>query len=155
MFGMAVTSKDRFGPNTEAARVLPRPPHLFRFTIMQRFTDLRVWQRSHALVLALYKLTDRFPRSERFGLVGQLRRAAVSVPTNVAEGSKRRSAADYARFLNMAEGSLAETEYLLLLSRDLGYATNEAAEPLLTEASEIARMLHALRTKVEKGGSGE
>ena len=74
--------------------------------------------------------------------------------TNIAEGSKRRSAADYAGFLNMAEGSLAETEYLLLLSRDLGYA-NEAAEPLLAEASEIARMLRALRTKVEKGGSGE
>lgn len=77
------------------------------------------------------------------------------MPTNIAEGSKRRSAADYARFLNLAEGSLAEAEYLLLLSRDLSYATSDAAEPLLAEASEIARMLHALRTKVEQGGSGE
>jgi four helix bundle protein len=133
----------------------PQPPDLYRFTIMQRFTDLRVWQRSHALVLALYELTDRFPRSERFGLVSQLRRAAVSVPTNIAEGSKRRGAADYARFLNLAEGSLAETEYLILLSRDLGYATNDVAQPLLAEVSEIARMLHALRTKVDQGGAGE
>ncbi len=122
---------------------------------MQRFTDLRVWQRSHALVLALYELTDLVPRPERFGLVSQLRRAVVSAPTNIAKGSKRRGAADYARFLNLAEGSLAETEYLLLLSRDLGYATTDAAQALLAEVSDIARMLHALRIRVQQGRSGE
>ena len=116
---------------------------------MQRFTDLKVWQRSHALVLDMYRLTSSFPRDERFGLTSQLRRAAASVPTNIAEGSKRRGGQEYARFLNIAEGSLAEAEYLTLLSRDLGYLTAEAATRPLTEISEIARMLHALREKVE------
>lgn len=118
---------------------------------MQRFTELKVWQRSHALVLDVYRQTARFPDHERFGLTSQLRRAAASVPTNIAEGSKRQHPQDYARFLNIAEGSLAETEYLLLLSRDLAYLPNEAAEPTLAEVAEIARMLHALRAKVEEG----
>jgi four helix bundle protein len=77
---------------------------------MQRFTDLKVWQRSHALVLRIYQLTAGFPAEERFGLGVQLRRAALSVPTNIAEGSKRQGSQEYARFLNIAEGSLAETE---------------------------------------------
>ena len=117
-------------------------------SIMQRFTELKVWQRSHALVLAVYRLTAKFPVEERFGLVGQLRRATLSVPTNIAEGSKRQSGPEYARFLNIAEGSLAELEYLLLVSRDLTYATANTVQPLLTEADAIARMLHALRMKV-------
>lgn len=116
---------------------------------MQRFTEIKVWQRSHALVLQLYRATAGFPADERFGLTSQLRRAATSVPTNIAEGSKRRTSAEYARFLNIAEGSLAETEYLLLLSRDIGYLSGDQAAPLLTEVDEIARMLHHLRLKVE------
>ena len=116
---------------------------------MQRFKDLKVWQRSHALVVELYPLTRTFPAEERFGLVTQMRRAAVSVPTNIAEGSKRQGKGDFAHFLNIAEGSLAETEYLLMLSRDLGSLTPDVAEPLLTEAGEISRMLHALRSKVD------
>ena len=147
MFGMALTSPS---PDTEAARVAPRPSLYARETIMQRFTDLKVWQRSHALVLEIYRATAGFPTDERFGLTSQLRRAATSVSTNIAEGSKRQHAPDYARFLNVAEGSLAETEYLLLLSRDLGYLPPEAATPLSTEAGEISRMLHALRAKVAK-----
>jgi four helix bundle protein len=120
---------------------------------MQRFTDLRVWQRSRALTLDIYRFTATFPTDERFGLISQLRRAAASVPTNIAEGSKRESNPDYARFLNIAEGSLAETEYLLLLSRDLGYLKPEACEPPLAELADIARMLHTLRTKVERKAS--
>jgi four helix bundle protein len=116
---------------------------------MQRFTDLKVWQRSHALVLEIYRLSSSFPREERFGLISQLRRAAASVPTNIAEGSKRHGGQEYARFLNIAEGSLAEAEYLTVLGRDLGYLTHEAAKKPLTEISEIARMLHSLREKVE------
>ncbi len=115
---------------------------------MQRFTDLKVWQRSHTLV-QVYRLTAAFPEDERFGLISQLRRAPISVPTNIAEGSKRQGRQDYARFLNIAEGSLVETEYLLVLSRDLGYLTPKAAEALPTEILEIARMLHTPRTKVE------
>lgn len=116
---------------------------------MQRFTDLKVWQRSHALTLQMYRVTSSFPDHERFGLVSQLRRASASVPTNIAEGSKRLRSQDYARFLNIAEGSLAETEYLVILARDLAYIGPDVSEPLLKEADEIARMLHALRTKVD------
>src|SRR6266571_2853041 len=140
-------------PDAEAARQPPRAPHLVWGRIVQSFRDLKVWQRSHALVLAVYRLTEAFPSQERFGVVSQLRRAAVSVPTNIAEGSKRRTPQDYARFLNLAEASLAETEYLLTLCRDLG--AGEVTEPLLLEASEISRMLYALRGKVEQGGPTE
>lgn len=122
---------------------------------MQPFTKLRVWQRSHQLALAVYRVTETLPPDERFGLTSQLRRAVTSVPTNIAEGSKRRSSQDYARFLNLAEGSLAETQYLTILSRDLRYLASEVVEPLLAEIDEIARMLHALRGKVERSGSPE
>jgi four helix bundle protein len=117
---------------------------------MQRFTELRVWQRSHAAVLAIYRATAHFPPEERFGVTSQLRRAALSVPTNIAEGSKRLSRQEYARFLNMAEGSLAETEYLLMVSKDLGYLRSGDVNALLAETTEIARMLNSLRTKVAK-----
>jgi four helix bundle protein len=120
---------------------------------VQHFTQLKVWQRSHALVLNLYRLTTRFPSDERFGLTSQLRRAAASVPTNIAEGAKRTGRQDYARFLNIAQGSLAETEYLTMLSRDLGYLTAEKADESISEMSEIAGMLHGLRKKVEGFGS--
>ena len=106
------------------------------------------------MTLAIYDLTKSFPRDERFGLTSQLRRAATSVPTNIAEGSKRRTASEFARFLNITEGSLSEVEYLLLLCRDVHYATAKQVDPLATEISEIARMLYALRTKVEAKPSG-
>lgn len=115
---------------------------------MQRFTELRVWEQSHTLVLEVYRLTASFPSHERFGLVSQLRRAALSVPTNIAEGAKRTSRRDYSRFLNVAEGSLAETQYLLRVSRDLGYAAEERVRELISHTSVAARMLHALRLKV-------
>jgi four helix bundle protein len=115
---------------------------------MQHFSKLLVWQRSHKLVLQLYQVTVGFPSTERFGLISQLRRAALSVPTNIAEGSKRSSQTDFARFLNMAEGSLSETEYLVILSRDLGYIEKPAAARYLNEISEILRMLSGLRSKV-------
>ncbi len=116
---------------------------------MQRFTELQVWRRSHAAVLEIYRATQAVPASERYGITAQLRRAAVSAPTNIAEGAKRSSRKDYAHFLNIAEGSLAETEYLVLLSRDLGYMPVSDAEPLLAELAEIMRMLAGLRRKVE------
>jgi four helix bundle protein len=115
---------------------------------MQRFTELLVWKRSHAAVLEVYRATARFPSEERFGLTSQLRRAMLSVPTNIAEGSKRLGRQDYARFLNVAEGSLAEAEYLLMVSADLGYLQSERASKLGKELTEIARMLSALRKKV-------
>ena len=118
---------------------------------MQHFTKLLVWQRSHKLVLAIYNASVGFPKFELFGLTSQLRRAAASVPTNIAEGSKRQSETDFSRFLNMAEGSLAETEYLLMLSRDLGYIQPPAASRYLKEVSEILRMLSGLRTTIARG----
>jgi len=118
---------------------------------MQRFTELKVWQRSHALVLKLYPLTQSLPADERFGLVSQLRRAAVSVAANIAEGSKRQGPGDFAHFLNIAEGSLAETEYLVMLATDLGYLSEATTTPLRAEIDEIARMLYTLRTRVAQG----
>jgi four helix bundle protein len=117
---------------------------------MQRYTELKVWQKSHGLTLAVYKVSYRFPPDERFGLTSQLRRAVSSVPSNIAEGSKRSSNREYARFLNIAESSLAEAEYLLIhLAHDLGYVTSDDVDPLATKIGDVARMLHALRTKVE------
>ena len=116
---------------------------------MQRYKDLEVWTRSHALVLRIYELTNRFPANERFGLTSQLRRAAISVPANIAQGSKRRTNQDYARFLNISEGSLSETDYLLLCSKDLGYLSPADFDVLSQETDEISRMLYTLRQKVE------
>ena len=101
-------------------------------------------------MLHVYRLTKSFPSDERYGLTSQLRRAVLSVPTNIAEGSKRHTNPEYARFLNIAEGSLAETEYLLMVSRDLGYLSAATTTPALAEAEEIARMLNGLRNKVGK-----
>ena len=117
---------------------------------MQRFTELRVWKRSYAFALEMYRATKGFPADERFGIISQLRRAAISVPTNIAEGSKRRTNAEYARFLNIAEGSLAEVENLVMMSRDLSYLSATQSSKLLAEATEIASMLYSLRVKVER-----
>jgi four helix bundle protein len=119
---------------------------------MSRFTELKVWQRSHALVLQVYRLTKSFPPDDRFGLTSQLRRAALSVPTHIAESSKRQTNAEYARFLNIAEGSLAETEYLLTMSCDLQYLSSEVPRPALIDADETGKMLHGLHSKVIKQG---
>lgn len=116
---------------------------------MQRFQDLKVWQRSHALALEISRMTMAFPKVEQFGLTSQLGRAALSIPTNISEGSKKRTRLEYARFLNIAEGSAGEVEYLLIFSRDTGYISPETAAPKLQEITEIARMLNALRMKVE------
>src|SRR5437868_14937008 len=86
----------------------------------QSFRDLIVWQKSHTLVLEVYKLTRRLPREELFGLVSQMRRAAVSVPANIAEGFKRRGKSDKARHMNIAQGSLEELQYFVILC-DLSY----------------------------------
>jgi four helix bundle protein len=121
---------------------------------VQRFTELKVWQRGHSLVLAVYRMTTGFPQNERYGLTSQPRRAALSVPTNIAEGSKRLTSQEYCHFLNIAEASLAETEYLSIVSRDLGYITPIMASKSFAEVSELSRMLRGLRTKVESAAPG-
>jgi four helix bundle protein len=106
----------------------------------RRFEDLIVWQRSHALTLRIYKLTKRFPKEELFGLTSQMRRAAVSVAANIAEGFAKKGKADKARVLNISQGSLEEVRYYFILSRDLGYlsATTE-----WNDVDEVARLLGA------------
>jgi four helix bundle protein len=102
------------------------------------FEDLIVWQKAHAFVLGVYRLSSDFPREETYGLTSQLRRAAVSVPGNIAEGFKRRSRSDKARLMNIAQGSLEEARYYLRLAADLGYPSN--AE-LTNGADEVGRLL--------------
>ena len=102
------------------------------------FEDLIVWQKAHAFVLAVYRLSREFPREEIYGLTSQLRRAAVSIPANIAEGFKRRGRLDKARFLNVAEGSLEEARYYLRLAGDLGYPVNAQ---LADDATEVGRLL--------------
>jgi four helix bundle protein len=114
------------------------------------FRDLVVWQRAHKLALEIYKLTSAFPSEERYGLTSQLRRAALSVANNLAEGSKRKSQQDFAHFINIAEGSASETDYLLLFVKDMGYVSDETVTPLMKEVAEIGRMLYALRAKIEQ-----
>ena len=104
------------------------------------FEDVVVWKKAHAWVLAIYKVTKRFPREELFGLTSQLRRAAVSIPANFAEGFKKRGKADKARFYNTSQGSLEECRYYLILARDLEYAETGA---LTVALEEISRMLES------------
>src|SRR5690349_11702989 len=104
------------------------------------FSDLLVWRKAHEFVLATYKFTSSFPKSATYGLAVQLRRAAVSIPANIAEGFRRRGPSDKARFMNMAEGSVEECRYYLILSNDLGYG--ETTE-LTTILEEVSRMLTA------------
>jgi len=88
---------------------------------IKHFTDLIVWQKSHQLVLDIYKIKSGFPNEEKFGLVSQMRRAAYSIPANIAEGFKRQGAKDKIRFYNIAQGSLSEVSYFLILATDLNY----------------------------------
>jgi four helix bundle protein len=108
-----------------------------------RFEDLDVWSRAHALVLAIYKVTAFFPVEERFGLVTQMRRAAISVAANIAEGAKKRTARDQFNFYNIAQGSLEELRYYLILTRDLGYPS-ERLDALNSDLDRVARMLYSL-----------
>ena len=104
------------------------------------FTDVMVWQRAHSWVLDIYRLTEAFPRHELFGLTSQLRRAAVSIPANFAEGFGKRGVPDKARLFNIAQGSIEECRYYLILAQDLGYGDTAS----LTDAlEEVGRMLDA------------
>ncbi|MEM6288553.1 MAG: four helix bundle protein, partial [Bacteroidota bacterium] len=104
---------------------------------MQPFQNLRVWQDAHALTLDVYRASRLFPADERFGLTNQLRRAASSVGANLAEGSSRRTDADFARFVQIAVGSVSEVENHLLLARDLGYLDSESVAVLVGRLSAV------------------
>jgi four helix bundle protein len=103
----------------------------------QSFGDLVVWQKSHQFVLEIYRLTRSFPKEELFGVTFQLRRAAVSIPANIAEGFKKRGQLDKARFLNIAQGSLEECRYYLILIQDLKYGDTLELKKRLDEIGKI------------------
>src|SRR6266849_790642 len=104
------------------------------------FRDLLVWRKAHEFTLAVYTFTAGFPKAETYGLALQMRRAAVSVPANIAEGFRRRGKPEKARFMNIAEGSLEESRYYLILAHDLGYGNTEQQRSLLEE---VSRLLNA------------
>lgn len=108
------------------------------------YRDLDVWKKSRALVSRIYKLTATFPRDELYGLVSQMRRSAISIPSNIAEGKSRRTLGDYNRFLDIAYGSLAEIETQLFIACDLGYTTEREISPLFADYAEIGRMINGL-----------
>jgi four helix bundle protein len=110
----------------------------------QSYRDLIAWQRAMDLVASIYAASRGWPESERFGLVNQVRRAVVSVPSNIAEGQRRGSAGDFARFVAMARGSLAETETQLMIARRLGYQDEATIATLLHEADEVGRLVGGL-----------
>jgi four helix bundle protein len=101
------------------------------------FEDLVVWQKAHQFVLAVYRVSRAFPRSETYGLTSQFRRAAVSVAANIAEGFRKRGKADKIRFLNIAQGSLEESRYYVILARDLDYGDVAELRTLLEEVSKL------------------
>jgi four helix bundle protein len=109
---------------------------------LERFEDLDVWRQAHALTLEVYRLTGGFPNDEKFGLVSQMRRAAVSVPANIAEGFRKRGNKDKANFYNIAQGSLEELRYYFILAQDLGYLNVPTTQAVAFD--EIGRMLHSL-----------
>ena len=112
------------------------------------FTDLIVWQKAHGFVLSIYEFSGTFPQSEIYGLTSQLRRAAVSVPANIAEGFRRKSDADTVRLLNYAQSSLEECRYYLILARDLGYGDDVKIAGQLEEVSKVlAGYVNAIRKK--------
>jgi len=109
------------------------------------FTDLIVWQKAHKFVLSAYHLSESFPKNELYGLTSQLRRAAVSVPANIAEGFKKRSKLEKARFMNIAQGSLEECHYYLILAKDLGVGDTNT---LLMQIEEVGKMLTGYITAI-------
>jgi len=111
---------------------------------MKDFRQLMVWEKAHQLALTVYKATAKFPKEELYGLTSQIRRASMSIPTNIAEGCGRNTDAEFARFLQIAMGSASETEYELILARDLEFLANDNYESLHNEVEEVKRMLASL-----------
>jgi len=116
---------------------------------MQDYKNLKVWQKSHRLVLSLYKATAKFPKEEQYGLTSQIRRAAASIPANIAEGSARGGDPEFARFLYISQASATELDYHLLLARDLAYLGKPDYDRIATDLTEIRRMLTTFIQKLK------
>ena len=116
----------------------------------QNYKDLLVWQKGIALAKAIYGLTQSFPAEEKFGLVSQMRRAAVSIPSNLAEGQARHTTGEFVQFISHAEGSAAELDTQLILAAELDFCEKAAAMPIYELIDEIRRMLNALRRAISR-----
>jgi four helix bundle protein len=116
---------------------------------MRDYRKIKAWQLADSLVIGVYKATQNFPKEERYGLISQLRRAAVSVPTNIVEGAGRQHKKDYLNFLYTARGSLSEVEYLLGLSERLNFITTENLESINNECNKVQSTLYGLIKSVE------
>jgi four helix bundle protein len=120
---------------------------------MKDFRTLKVWEKAHALTLAVYKVTEKFPKQELYSLTNQIQRAAVSVPTNIAEGCGKDSDAELKRYFLIAMGSSSELEYLLLLARDLTYLSEEHHRILNNDLVDVRKMLNAFIQKLKTSTS--
>jgi four helix bundle protein len=116
---------------------------------VRSYKDLLVWQKGIAVVKRVYQPTQTFPDTERYGLVSQMRRAAISIPSNIAEGQARHTRKEFIQFLSHSEGSVAELETHLILSVELGYCTVEDTQEVAGLATELSKMLDSLRRKLE------
>ena len=112
------------------------------------FVDLRMWQQAHCFVLEMYSLTSTYPKHELFGLVSQFRRAAISIPANIAEGYKRLSRTEKLRFFNIAQSSLEECRYYIILSKDINYIDNNQSEKLNTLLEDTSKSLNNYCEKI-------
>lgn len=115
---------------------------------MHRFKDLEIWKKSRQLCKSVYEVTGHFPDSEKFALTNQLRRASVSIPSNIAEGASRKSNKDFSRFLEIAIGSCYEMETQLLISNDLGFLDDHSLEKLLTSLNSIVKMISKFKSSL-------
>ena len=115
---------------------------------MQNYKDLKVWEKAHAFTLSVYQVSTHFPKEELYSLTNQLRRASSSIPANIAEGCGKNSQSEFAHFLNISLGSANETEYFLLLSKDLNYLSAEKHVELAENINEVKAMLISLINKV-------
>ena len=118
--------------------------------MLRTYKDLKVWRKAFGLFTRVYRVTKAFPAEERFGLITQARRCAVSIPSNIAEGYARETTRDYLRFLWIARGSLAELETQLMLSRELAMAPGDQLSELLADLAEVERMLSALIRSLQR-----
>ena len=117
----------------------------------QHYKDLQIWQKGILLAQMVYKLTATFPAEERYGLVAQMRRAAVSIPSNIAEGQARQGTKEFLQFLSHANGSLAELETQLVLTQKLGFCEEKMATPVAKQIDELQRMIRAMRRALLAG----
>ena len=122
---------------------------------LNSYRELEVWKKSIGLVKILYKVTEKFPENERFGLIIQIRRAAVSIPANIAEGWGRETIKNYVQFLRIARGSLFELDTLILIAFELNYISKEQEDIVKTKIEEIGRMLNSMIKKLNSKQQSE